>query len=264
MRDIDPDDMHPDFLKAIEKLCGNSDYVRGHLPRYMHTLRHMPSPSQFKDEQTRVLEIGTSFIFPPILLDLFKYSKVDVTHFLPGDKRVELQIPVPNDGRLLTAYNINLEEEALPVPDAQYDMVLFMEVIEHMERDPMHIMCEINRVLKDDGFIYITTPNSTSGRNVVKILNGFAPHFFMQYSKTKSLYRHNIEYDPRQVKAMLEAAGFRMLRFWTADNFEPKVPEILEKLESWGYSTANRGDNILGIAQKVGPPKERFPREIYF
>ena len=41
----------------------------------------------------------------------------------------------------------------------------------------------------------LTTPNSCSGRNFWKIAHGYRPHFYMQYEKSRSPYRHNIEYD---------------------------------------------------------------------
>ena len=94
-------------------------------------------------------------------------------------------VSLPHDwtARNWLSIKVNLEEERLPVPDGTYDLVLCLEVIEHLEKDPMAMLNEINRVLKEAGLIYLTTPNSTSARNVLKIHRGYAPHFFMQYSR---------------------------------------------------------------------------------
>ena len=43
---------------------------------------------------------------------------------------------------------------------------------------------EINRVLKNSGLIYLTTPNSTSARNVLKIHRGYALIFMKYYRRS--------------------------------------------------------------------------------
>jgi ubiquinone/menaquinone biosynthesis C-methylase UbiE len=56
---------------------------------------------------------------------------------------------------------INLEEDLFPFPDNYFDFIVFTHVIEHL-KNPFRIGNEINRVLKNDGRIYIETPNWTS------------------------------------------------------------------------------------------------------
>jgi SAM-dependent methyltransferase len=160
--------------------------------------------------------------------------------------------------------NTNLEEKSLPVPDENYDLVLCFEVIEHLERDPMAMLCEINRVLKGSGLIFLTTPNIISARNVLKIHRGYAPHFFMQYSRDLTLGKHNIEYDPGQIASLLNAAGFKINKLWTEDLFQSPVPEAMTILSNTGGSLQNRGDDLLVIAEKVDCPRERFPTSVYF
>jgi SAM-dependent methyltransferase len=160
--------------------------------------------------------------------------------------------------------NVNLEDKKLPVPDSTYDLVLCFEVIEHLEKDPMAMLYEINRVLKDSGLIFLTTPNSICARNVYKIHQGYAPHFFMKYSRALRLGKHNIEYDPTQIVALLNGAGFKIRKLWTEDLFASPVPEAIEILRDTGGSLEHRGDNLLVIAEKEGQPRERFPDAVYF
>lgn len=56
-----------------------------------------------------------------------------------------------------------------PLPDNKYDLVYSLEVIEHIE-NPRHFFREITRIVKPDGFIFITTPNN---------LNFFSKLFFL-------------------------------------------------------------------------------------
>jgi len=211
------------------------------------------------------LEIGTTFYFPLVLKDMFGFERVDFTDLArKGDPATMVSLPHDWTARNWLSIKANLEQERLPVPDGTYDLVLCLEVIEHLEKDPMAMLNEINRVLKESGLIYLSTPNSTSACNVLKIHRGYAPHFFMQYSREVELGKHNIEYDPAQILALLDGAGFTIRKLWTEDLFGGPVPEAMEILRSTGGYLKHRGDNLLVIAEKAGPPRERFPSAVYF
>jgi SAM-dependent methyltransferase len=241
-------------------------HLVNHVPRYLHTVKHIPHGKDLRlGNYNSALEVGTTFYFPLVLKDMFGFERVDFTDLTrKGDPATRVSLPHDWTARTWLSINVNLEEERLPVPDGTYDLVLCLEVIEHLEKDPMAMLNEINRVLKESGLIYLTTPNSTSARNVLKIHRGYAPHFFMQYSREIELGKHNIEYDPAQILTLLDGAGFKIRKLWTEDLFEDPVPEAMEILRSTGGSLKHRGDNLLVIAEKVDVPRERFPRGIYF
>jgi SAM-dependent methyltransferase len=264
MKKVNPEDFHPELYRQIMALAGENPYVLTHLSRYMHTLHHMPDLLSLS-ASPKILEIGTSFIFAPVLLDHFGASKVDVTHFDPLTTGNVQQVPIPRDwkGRSLHAMNYDVESQKLPVPDASYDLVLCFEVIEHLEVDPMFLVEELNRIIRPKGLLYLTTPNVTSARNVQKILNGYEPHFHMKYSKNRSYYRHNIEYGPHQLLAMMSAGGFSSRKFWTSDNFEDTPRDVKKFLEENNFPTVNRGDNMLYIGERVSGVVNRFPDLIY-
>ena len=46
-----------------------------------------------------------------------------------------------------------------PYPDAHFATVICGELIEHLFEDPMHLMSEVNRILKPGGHLVLTTPN---------------------------------------------------------------------------------------------------------
>jgi SAM-dependent methyltransferase len=195
---------------------------------------------------------------------MFKFQHVDFTDLVrKGEPIAEVKLPYDWTHKTWRSINVNVEEEKFPISNDTYDLVLCFEVIEHLEKDPMAMLYEINRVLKDSGLLFLTTPNSTSARNVLKIHRGFAPHFYMQYRRSLTLGKHNIEYDPRQLTALLDGAGFKIRKLWTEDLFEDPVPEAMEILRCTGGSLQHRGDNLLAIAEKVSEPRERFPKPIY-
>lgn len=53
---------------------------------------------------------------------------------------------------------LDLDREPLPFPEARFDAVLSLEVIEHV-RDPAAYIRELARVLEPGGRLYVSTPN---------------------------------------------------------------------------------------------------------
>jgi SAM-dependent methyltransferase len=167
-------------------------------------------------------------------------------------KRVETEI-----------VSINLESDMFPLEDCSVDFILCSEVIEHLDIDPMFMLTEINRVLKVGGALLVTTPNSCSARNFWKIANGYRPHFFMQYERSRSPYRHNIEWDVHGLHILFRSAGFGKIYHLTKDVFESPSLDGLQLLQKISLPTIDRGDCIFMFAEKVSNVVNRWPDEIY-
>jgi len=71
---------------------------------------------------------------------------------------------------------LNLDNDNLSYQDIFFDTVICGEVIEHLV-DPDHLLEEIYRVLKTDGYLLITTPNLASWYNRLLLLFGYQPFF---------------------------------------------------------------------------------------
>ena len=52
------------------------------------------------------------------------------------------------------------EKDRFPYCDERFSTVLCGELIEHLFEDPMHLMAEVNRILKPGGHLVLTTPTS--------------------------------------------------------------------------------------------------------
>ncbi len=254
----------PLFERLMQETGASADpYIENHLRRYRHTLAALESISP---ESGGVgLEVGTSWLFALTMRAGLGFERVDVTDFRPSEDRtsVPVDLSYPSFRGRFDAFNVNLESNRLPAEPEQYDVLLCCEVLEHMDVDPMFMLAELNRVARPGGRLLLTTPNVTSSRNVAKMLQGFAPHFYMQYHKDRSPYRHNIEYAPDQVLALVDGAGFRVDRCWTADTFEEPSRDALEILQRLGFPTSMRGDNLFIIATKTGPVQDRHPAAVY-
>lgn len=72
---------------------------------------------------------------------------------------------------------VNLNLESLPYPDAEFDLVTFSEVIEHVE-NYRALLREAFRVTTSGGVLVLTTPNVLNVNSRVRYLvSGFANLF---------------------------------------------------------------------------------------
>lgn len=201
----------------------------------------------------RALEIGATDFFQVYLASNARFAEVWGTVFAdnPVNKRYSKHTVFGTSTFNSVYVDLDIEREFFPVTDEYFDFVMMAEVIEHLDVDPMFTLLEINRILSTNGLLFISTPNSCSARNVYKILNGYRPHFFMQYERSRSPYRHNFEHDIHSLYSLLTSAGFSIVSMDTKDVFEPEMPEIIKFLNDRGYPVEFRGDDIFILAKKI-------------
>jgi len=69
-------------------------------------------------------------------------------------------------------YQFNVESDMYPFSDSEFDVVLFCELIEHMQMDPIYALMEMKRVLKPNGVLILTTPNANRLENIIRMISG--------------------------------------------------------------------------------------------
>ncbi len=108
---------------------------------------------------------------------------------------------------------------AFPYADESFDTVVCGELIEHLFHDPMHMMSEINRILKPGGHLLLTTPNVASLRSVSAVMQRYHPGFFHTYIRPSESgvvdARHNREYTPGELYRLFLDAGFEVVTMET-------------------------------------------------
>jgi 2-polyprenyl-3-methyl-5-hydroxy-6-metoxy-1,4-benzoquinol methylase len=232
------------------------------LERYRSTLECIPParPGQ------RLLDIGALAAFLRVLESFWGYE-VRGCNRLTRPQRIRM----PRDELLPEATiqidPVDVEVEPLPYPSGSFDVITCLEVMEHLGRDPMNMLWEVNRVLRPGGLFVLTTPNIVSARSVRAVLTGYHPQIWSTFPTTARYDRHNREYTPREVRVLLENAGFSSDGVHTVNVWGPEDPEILDLLRSvdlyGGVPVNDRGDNIIAVARKAMLPAERFPEEFY-
>ena len=245
---------------AADRGVAAGDYFNDHLKRFRETETLMSSIGG-----RRVLEIGAIDYMQLFLSHRLGFTDVWGSYFSTDVDHKYYRRTVEGVGRTVevTAVSVNIENEMFPVQSGSFDLVVFCEVLEHMDVDPMFALAEINRVLSVGGKLVLTTPNSCSANIVWKNLMGCRPHFYMQYHKDRSPYRHNFEHDVRTVSALLAGAGFSIDVLDTRDVFQPTNVKATDFLKKHAFPTEHRGDDIMVLATKTGPIKNRWPAEVY-
>lgn len=111
---------------------------------------------------------------------------------------------------------LNIETEKFPFPDDYFDLIIFTEVLEHLVKTPLIALREVNRVLKKDGHLVISTPNVSSLAKRLLLLVGRNIYYqvkdsYREQDGDKSLYyRHNREYTMGELEKLLVDSGFKI------------------------------------------------------
>ncbi|MGH9621321.1 MAG: class I SAM-dependent methyltransferase, partial [Bryobacteraceae bacterium] len=165
-------------------------YATADCERFLRTLDLVPLGSG------ELFEIGSNPYFTTLLLRRFRpdYVLNSSNYFGQAAGLASQHICFAGfDGREeefdLFYNSLNIEQWAFPFRDAQMDVVIFGEVLEHMTNDPFHAIREINRVLKQDGTLILTTPNAARLENVIALLEG--RNLYDPYSAYGPYGRHN-------------------------------------------------------------------------
>ncbi|WP_284876373.1 class I SAM-dependent methyltransferase [Brevundimonas sp. MEB006b] len=252
-----------DALSHVQNACSNiaggpygeDHYFHVHRLRFAHTLMRL----SYLENIGRMLEIGSDGLFLRLGRYVLSATEVAGTVHHEGEPTAF----VGNDYFQFQFYGVDLESTQLPVPDGSFDTVVCGEVIEHMARDPMALLQEINRLLPIGGHCLITTPNISSYRNIDMALQRQVPMNFYKFRKDGSLDRHHIEYTPKLLCEFLETAGFEISICVTENCWSASHDSLQQFVEKNGYSPHDRGDNIFVMCKKIGPVLERYPDIMY-
>ncbi len=246
---------------------GSRGYLEAHQTRLLKTLEITPRGGPCD----RILEMGAYLQITPSLRTKLGYGEIRGCYYGPAGG-VDHRAVTSTEGEPFDCVVdlFDAEKDRYPYPDDHYTTVLCGELIEHLFEDPMHMMGEINRILKPGGHLVLTTPNAAGLRAIAAILEGYHPGFFPAYIRPSESgqvdARHNREYTPREIRQLLETAGFEVTLLETGEFREEPHPElgwVSHLLKRYWLDTDLRGDGIYAVGRKCGPVRERYPAWLY-
>jgi glycosyltransferase involved in cell wall biosynthesis/SAM-dependent methyltransferase len=255
------------YLETWAQTPDSRAYLHTHETRLAKTLAITP-PGGPCD---RILEMGAYLQITPALRTRLGYGYVRGCYYGKLG-RVDHRTVVSTEGETFDCDidHFDAEKDPFPYPNDYFSTVLCCELIEHLFEDPMHLMSEINRILKPGGHVVLTTPNVAALRGISAILQGYHPGFFHAYIKPAESgevdARHNREYTPREIYQLLENSGFEIALLETGEFLDEPHPEfgwVRRLLERYQLDTSLRGDGIYAVGRKSGSVKERYPGWLY-
>jgi len=263
----EPEAVQPEYVASWAASAEALDYVDTHLTRLVKTLEITP-PGGAAD---RILEMGAYLQITPALHSKLGYGCVRGCYYGPAGK-IDRRSAISTEGESFDC-EIDLfdaEKDPFPYPDGHFATVLCCELIEHLTEDPMHLMSEINRILKPGGHLVLTTPNMGSLRGIAAILEGYHPGLFTAYVRPRAdgevEARHNREYTPKEIEKLLLNSGFKVTLLETGPFRKTPRPEegwVLNVLERFDLPKEFRGDDIYAVGRKTGAVRERYPDWLY-
>ncbi|MCX6630605.1 MAG: methyltransferase domain-containing protein, partial [Candidatus Solibacter sp.] len=257
-----------EYLQGWAAGEASAGYLNTHSTRLLKTLEITP-PGSADD---RVLEMGAYLQITPALRSRLGYGEVRGCYYGKLGRRDHRSVTnAEGESFECEIDHFDAEKDVFPYPDAHFATVICGELIEHLFEDPMHMMSEVNRILKPGGHLVLTTPNIAALRGISGILQGYHPGFFHAYIRPAEGTgvvdaRHNREYAPREIHQLLENSGFEVALLETGefrDEPHPELGWILHLLERYRLSTELRGDGIYAVGRKTCAVRERYPAWLY-
>ncbi len=262
----------PPFVQAKYILDWAQDesarnYIETHRTRLEKTLDVIPRGAPEKS----ILEMGSYLQITPALHTKLGYGFVRGCYYGRAG-RIDHKDIYSAAGEHFTCEidHFDAERDRFPYEDESFDTVVCGELIEHLFQDPMHMMGEINRILKPSGSVVLTTPNIASLRGVSAILQGYHPGFFHAYIKPNDEgdvdARHNREYTPGEIHRLLVDSGFEVELLETGNFSDGDL-----KRHAWAREIIRaakqredlRDDGIYAVGRKVSDVVERWPGWLY-
>ncbi len=273
---------HPVAALSLEEFRARCDWIETEVDRawrdglldhdvdrFYETLQHVPPATS---SAQRLLDVGCYGMMLPWYVDVLGYRDITAAADEPRAMLNERMRKVQGvtDYKLQLSF-FNAEEDRWPLPDDSFDVVLCLEILEHLATDPMQMMAEINRVLRPGGLLVLTTPNSASWNALASACLGDQPYSYAPFFGIPGhVHRHNREYTLREVGLLVGEAGMDVVELISFGRPRQTWPrKVVSRLAGvFGIVTgrcpaSHRGSKTLVAARKSGPIRRRWPKWLY-
>jgi SAM-dependent methyltransferase len=267
-----PDDLEQlkddlvNFRAGLEEPGVRQNLIERGLPRILATLEVIPDSFRDKD----MLELGSSPYFLSLCLHRLCTGRLrHANYFGPGTEHGADRLVHQRTGEeIVFEYEaFNIETDAFPYADESFEVVLFSELIEHLGVNPVRALAEIHRVLRPGGIVVVTTPNAFSLERFATFLRG-GSQMVDRYSPLFGYgARHNREYNPHELRELIEGTGFAVEEIVTRDLAPMSRGERLQRA-LWRcllrlYSDMPRDEHIFLRARRGERFRWHFPPSLF-
>lgn len=229
--------MLKDSLESIYKQeFSNNDYDKYYFGiRYLGN-RYLLSKlnnSHLKDKN--ILDIGSGRLILSSILSYSKSSIVasDLTEVV-SNKFVRERAKI-HDINLIGSRIEPGRTSKLPFKDCSFDLVLMTEVIEHLNFSPIYLIREIHRVMKEKGYLVLTTPNVHALENKIKFfLNKSIYANFDKYLESSPHDYHWREFDRNELFYILKTCNLAVQKMFYCNDI------LINKYNNYLYESPSK------------------------
>ena len=147
----------------------------------------------------------------------------------------------------------------------EFDLILFVEVLEHLLVNPLELFARLRAHLTTGGRLFLTTPNQARLSNRWKLLRGRSIKEDGRFPTDGSgVYGHVMEYTVDELDRLLTYSGFRPIRVEVIQQIPNVHPTAAQRLAPRLLNSAllrrwKLGDDILALYEKTpGAPDRSF------
>lgn len=241
-----------DIINAIEKTRVTKNlprelYFRKHADRYYRELKII---EQYCRKDQKILEVGAIPYHMTYCLKNLGYDVSGVDAHIGEPEKEFMTTHGLNDRKC------NIETDNIPFPDNSFDCILLFEVFEHLRIDPISTLKKLYSLLKEDGLLFLSTPNLYSFHTIIRFLMGKGfKDAYKEFSKLHTLgyTGHVREYTMTEVKRFILETGFRIVsaEFMFYKFYYPKNPPLAQVTNFiYPFLPPVWNRNIMIIAQK--------------
>jgi SAM-dependent methyltransferase len=256
--------------QTLEHLGAHGDeteytYMRGHRARLIHALTMIPMAEDGRDA---LLDVGCYGYMGYWATRHLGYNRVVGIEWHPEvpESVITRELGIGEDRVTFDSHNIDITTPEWGLHE-QFDTVLFFEVLEHINVDPMSVMERINSATKLGGSLVMSVPNAVSYKTLREFLVGMPPWTYWFFEPDLSHEpRHSFEYTPIVFQSVLAASGmsldaFRTIYAYTQPENEKQVLEVADSL---GFDQQSFGETMIALSTKTreGVPL-RYPDALY-
>jgi ubiquinone/menaquinone biosynthesis C-methylase UbiE len=139
------------------------------------------------------------------------------------------------------------KSQHLPFKNKSFSLVLMTEIFEHLNFSPLYLLKEVRRILKDDGYLILTTPNVNRLENKLKFL--FNQSIYADYKRylNEPVYNyHWREFAKRELLEILITSNYQPVKTYFCNDILinqyskflfPKLPKIIRAyFKKWIYN----------------------------
>lgn len=236
------------FSKFLEPF--EVDYFQTHKERFIHTIELINfciKETFGKRKNLRVLDLGSHIGIFSLFLKKLGYNVYAIEK-----ERIETKHWIERYRKLGIKYKIyNLERVRIPFPNNYFDIILMLEVIEHITVLPQIIFKEIYKKLRNNGVLFLTTPNLLRIQNRLKFLIGQCPFPIWKYDQKEGM-EHFREYSFKELKSVLEEIGFEIyFSEFFGGKGKPTLNPLRILLKICRYAIPTFRNDIFICAKKV-------------